>query len=239
MTEDRTADAVRYEDVVGLKSRISWGAIFAGSVVALAVYTILTLFFTALGLSLTDAGVRGGTIGWGALIAAAVCMIAALFCGGCVATQLTAGETRQEAVIHGLLVWAVVTFGTLWLVSVGVRAGYSAVLGAAYAIDQTAVQPGTSNWEDLARRAGATDQQIAQWKAQIQTAPSDARAAANDPANREAARNAATTAAWVAFAATLIGIGAAIWGAIVGSGPRFRFIPVAVRAERRDVVIQR
>src|SRR5581483_3265178 len=50
---DTVSPPVRYEDVAQLRSRISWGAIFAGMVVALACALILTLFFTGVGLSLT------------------------------------------------------------------------------------------------------------------------------------------------------------------------------------------
>ena len=49
---------IRIEDVAGLKSRVSWGAIIGGSLIALAAYVILGLFFAGVGLSLTEAGVR-------------------------------------------------------------------------------------------------------------------------------------------------------------------------------------
>jgi hypothetical protein len=234
--ENRTAD-VHFEDVVGLKSRISWGAVFAGSVVALAVYLVLTLFFAALGLSLSDAGVRANNIGWGALVAAVVSMAVSLLAGGCVTTQLTAGETRAEAVIHGVLTWAVVSFLSLMLVGYGMKAGYNALVGAAYAAGDAADRTGQS-WEDLARRAGVSQQQIDQWKAQAD--PERAKAAAQDPANQQAARTAAVNTAWITLAGTLLAMGAAIAGAIAGSGPRFRFIPVTVRAtDRPESVLTR
>ena len=156
MTDNRE---VRFEDVVGLKSRISWGAVIAGSVVALAVYLLLTLFFTGLGLSLSEAGVRQGVIGTGAIICGIVSIVVALFCGGYVTTQLTAGETKQEAVIHGVLTWATVTGLSLFLVAMGVRAGYNAALGAAYAANATddRFRP---NWEQAARDAGVPQADI-------------------------------------------------------------------------------
>src|SRR5688572_3816839 len=141
---------VQFEDVVGLKSRISWGAVLAGSVVAFAIYLVLTLLFTGVGLSLSEAGVRAGVIGTGAVIAGVVSIVLALFCGGCVTTQLTAGETRQEAVIHGVLTWATVTGLSLFMVGMGVKAGYNAALGAAYA-SNVADERFRPNWEQAAR----------------------------------------------------------------------------------------
>src|SRR4051794_32005955 len=49
-------------DLVGVKSRVSWSAIAAGAVIALACYIVLTLLFAAIGVSLTETNVRGNTI---------------------------------------------------------------------------------------------------------------------------------------------------------------------------------
>ena len=46
--------AVHAEDLVPVRSRISWGAIVAGSVLALALYFLLTLLGGAVGLSVSD-----------------------------------------------------------------------------------------------------------------------------------------------------------------------------------------
>jgi|SRR5579883_1352547 len=234
MTDNRE---VRFEDVVGLKSRISWGAVVAGSAVAFAVYLLLTLFFTGLGLSLSEAGVRQGVIGTGAVIAGILSIVVALFCGGCVTTQLTAGETRNEAVIHGVLTWATVTGLSLFMVGMGVRAGYSAALGAAYA-SNSADDRYRPNWEQAARDAGVPQDQIDRARQSIQ--PENVRRNLQDPQLQETARANAATAAWITLAGTLLAMGAAIGGAIFGSGPRFRLVtPVAVRAtaERSQMVV--
>lgn len=234
MTDSRE---VHFEDVVGLKSRISWGAVIAGSVIAFAVYLVLTLFFTGLGLSLSEAGVREGVIGTGAVIAGILSIVIALFCGGCVTTQLTAGETKNEAIIHGVLTWATVTGLSLFLVAMGIRAGYNAALGAAYAAN-TADARYHPNWEQAARDAGVPQDQIDRARQAAQ--PDNVRRNLQDPQLHEAARGNAMTAAWITLAGTLLAMGSAIGGAVFGSGPRFRFLaPVAVRtvAERSQVVI--
>jgi hypothetical protein len=234
MTDNRE---VRFEDVVGLKSRISWGAVIAGSVVAFAVYLVLTLFFTGVGLSLSEAGVRDGVIGTGAVIAGILSIVVALLCGGCVTTQLTTGETKQEAVIHGVLTWATVTGLSLFLVAMGVRAGYNAALGAAYAAN-TADDRFRPNWEQAARDAGVPQAEIDRARQAVQ--PDNIRRNLQDPQFQAAARENAMTAAWITLAGTLLAMGSAIAGALIGSGPRFRFMtPVAVRTtEHRQVVIE-
>ena len=214
-------------DLVGVKSRVSWPAIIAGSVIALAVYVVLTLLLGAIGISLTETNVRGNAIAVGILIAMILSMIIALFLGGWVSAQLTAGENLQEAVIYGLLTWAAVTAISLWMVGMGVRAGYFAVIGGSVvAQNNERIQP----WEDVARQAGVSDAQINAAKNSID--PARARAAANDPANQERAREAAIAASWTALVATMLSMAAAILGALVGRGTAFRIIPrVIVRTE--------
>src|SRR5436190_9189716 len=99
---DAVQPPVRYEDVAPLRSRISWGAIIAGGVTALACALVLTLFFAGVGLSLTAADVRSNALEIGSLVAAVVTVIVAMFVGGWVTTQLTAGETSREAILHGI-----------------------------------------------------------------------------------------------------------------------------------------
>ena len=57
-----TNAAVHPEDLVPVHSRLSWGAITAGSVIALAMYFLLTLLGGAIGFTLTDY-YRAETIG--------------------------------------------------------------------------------------------------------------------------------------------------------------------------------
>jgi len=226
---DTVSPPVRYEDVAQLRSRISWGAIFAGMVVALACALILTLFFTGVGLSLTATDVRSNALEIGSLVAAVVTVIVAMFVGGWVTTQLTAGETSREAVIHGILCWAAVTGASLCMAVSGVRAtGYFALMGGAM------VAQNATNWEDAARQAGVPQARIDQWRADLRN--TNVAAAANDPQNQEQARRAAIVTAWAALVGVLLSMGAAIGGAMAGCGPNFRLFPVATR-ERREIIV--
>ena len=224
------ADEVKYEDTIPLGSRISWAAILGGSVIALALYMVLTLLFAGIGLSLTDAGVRTGTVAIAAVIAAVITMVVSLFIGGWVTTQLTVGETRQEAVIHGVLTWAAVTGITLFLVANGVGAGYNALMGATFIASNQ-----TGSWEEAARAAGVPQERINQLRQS--TDPQAVQQQANTPENQERIRQGAMIATWATLAGTLLSIGSAVWGAMAGCGPRFRLFPVVVRSEGQRVIV--
>ncbi|HVK18580.1 MAG TPA: hypothetical protein VM533_16720 [Fimbriiglobus sp.] len=217
---------VRIEDVAGLKSRVSWGAIAGGSLLALATYLVLGLFFAGVGLSLTQAGVQAGTATWVAVVANVISMVVALFVGGWVTTQLTAGETRQEAWIHGVLTWGVVTAVAIFMVTQGLQGGYNALLGAAL-VGQNA---DSANWENAARQAGISQQTIEGWKQGLD--PERLRAEVQRPENVDAARRTAMIVSWSTLLGTLLSIGASVLGALAGMGPTFRLFPAAVVAER-------
>jgi hypothetical protein len=230
---DRT---VGIEDVAGVKSRVSWGAILGGAVVALSVYLLLTIFFAGVGLSLTELGVRSGTAATIAIIAGVLSVILAMFCGGCVTSVLTAGETRREAMLHGILTWAVVTAIAIGMVAMGLRGGYNALLGAAL-VAQNAEndQPGRVNWEQAARQAGIPQDRINEVKQGLNPQQ------VQNPENAEAARRGAMIAAWATLIGTLLSMGAAVLGALASVGPTFRLFPTggAVVVERQEVTINR
>src|SRR5829696_4008104 len=143
-----TEAPVRAEDVVPVRGRISWSAVLAGAALALAGYLLLTLLGAAVGLTVHDrVGDRG--LAAGAVVWAVVVTAASLFVGGFLASQLTTGENRAEGVVYGLTVWAVTFALLVGLLASGVRAGFTAVVGAATAADATG-----GTWEEGARRAG-------------------------------------------------------------------------------------
>jgi len=227
---DTVQQPVKYEDVAPLRSRISWGAIFAGMVTALACSLVLTLFFAGIGLSLTATDIRSNALEIGALVAAVVTVIVAMFVGGWVTTQLTAGETSREAIIHGVLCWAAVTGASLCMAVSGVRAtGYFALMGGAM-VTQNA---NAANWQEAARQAGIPQGRIDQWQADLRAG----NVPATDPQTQEQVRRTAIVTAWTALVGVLLSMGAAIGGAMAGCGPTFRLFPVATTRERREIII--
>lgn len=231
-TPDHRTDAVQLSDVAGVRSRVCWGALLGGAVIALAVALVFTFLFAAIGVSLRETDLRGETIGVGAIVAAIATLAGALFLGGWVTSQLTAGETRQEAVIYGVLTWALVTAGSMMMVGMGVRAGYFALMGGTM-VAQNAQTVQQRSWEDLAREAGMSQANIEAARANLD--PARARAL-NTPENRERAGQAAVAASWGALLALLISIGAAVGGSVVGSGPQFRLFPT-IPARRTEIIV--
>jgi len=223
------AASVGVEDVTGVRSRVSWQAILAGAIVSLAIYLVLTLLGTAIGLSVSDR-VDGRSIGVGAAIYAVIVTALSLFAGGMVASQMTAGENKREGALYGLFVWASVLAMLLFLLAGGVKAGYAAMVGAATvanAADDAATRHTTqADVEDALRRANYNQQEVDQFKDRVKNAPADAKSAAENPANQQAAREAATKAAWYSVAGAILSLAAAIGGGYVGAGPRFRLFAV-------------
>lgn len=222
-----TDSTVHTEDMIAVNSRISWGAIAAGAVLALSLYFLLTLLGAAVGFSISET-VDAQNIRSSAVIYAIVITAISLFAGGYVASLLTVGENKSESILYGLLVWAVVFAMMVTLMTAGVRAGFNAMMGIA-----TAGQVGTANttsrdWEAAARQAGVPQERINEWRAQAQNAPNAARQAANDPQNQQAALDAATRVSWYSFFGVWISMMAAALGGYVGAGPMLRVFAVPV-----------
>jgi hypothetical protein len=224
-------DTLRVEDLVPVRSRVSWGAIFAGAVLALAVYLVLTLLGGAIGLTVSD-NVRTDTLQTGAAIWAILATAVALFVGGWVTTQCTVGENKTEAVVHGIIMWGVVLAMLLWLMATGVRAGFNAMVGMANVGQAAARNTTAEDWETAARRAGVPQTTINEWRQKAADAPAEARRAAEDPAKQQAAAEAATQATWWTLLGTLLSMAAAVGGALVGTGPTFRILALGVPAPR-------
>lgn len=168
-----------------VRSRISWGAILAGTAVAIAVYTLLMALGVAVGMSVSeDANLR--SLGTGAGVWGFISLLVALFSGGWVTTQVTAGETRTEAILYGIVLWATTSVFLLWLTLSGARAGMNVVQGMS-----------GSN------QAVATADTI--------TVTPEERQQAIDRT-----REAGQQGAWWAFAGILLSMVAAIGGALVG-----------------------
>lgn len=228
---------VKMEDVAGVRSRISWQAILAGAIAAVATNLVLHLFFAAIGLTLTEAGVRDNAIGVGALVASLFSTIISLFVGGWVATQLTAGETEREAVLYGILTWATSVALSVMIVGMGVRAGYFALMGGAMVVQQSPEVQNAQSWEQAARNAGVSQERIDAAKASMD--PNRAREMANDPATQRRAHEALIGASWATLVGVLLSLGTAIGGALAGRGPALNLAAgprVHVEA-RRELII--
>jgi len=215
------SDTPQAEDLVSVGSRISWGAILAGSFLALAMHVLLTVLGAAVGLSMSD-NVENSTLRNTALIWAVIVVAASFFVGGLITSLFTVGENKVEACIYGVVMWAFVTGVLIMMATSGIRAGYNGLLGAANVAQGTS----RSDWETAAKEAGVSPEQLDNWRKQ---AVSDAANKAQNPQTREEVKKGAQTAAWYVFGGTWLSMVAAAFGAFVGAGPTFRVVRVNTR----------
>jgi hypothetical protein len=110
--------------------RLSWGAIFAGMLVATALHMVFALIGMAIGFSAWDPGDRVDTLGAGLGIWIVISGVISLFVGGLVTGRLAGVLTRGDGALHGVVLWAVASIFVAWLVV----SGLGTVLGGAFGI---------------------------------------------------------------------------------------------------------
>lgn len=111
--------------------RVSWGAIFAGALIAIALQMLLNLLGLGIGLATLEPGgdAPGGGLALGAILWWALSGFAALFVGGAVAGRLAGSPTHVDGALHGVTVWAVATAFAMYLVASSFGALVSGTLG--------------------------------------------------------------------------------------------------------------
>ena len=172
--------------------RISWGAIIAGALTALAVLTLLNMLFYGIGISTINTASEQNPLAGlpvGMLIATIISNLVALFVGGYVAGKLAGTPRTFPTIMHGILTWVLLTIFTFFLatsaigslvsgatsalssafsaassgISSAVGAAPNSVQGATSALDQI---PGLNVQQDvdnLLQQTGVQDpQQVAQ-----------------------------------------------------------------------------
>ena len=127
-------------------NRISWGAVFAGVVVALVTQLILNMIGVGVGAATLDPGTgenpAASTFSIGAAIWWTVSGIIAAFAGGFAAGRLAGKPKESTAGWHGLTAWALTTLLVFYLLTttVGALIGgvFSTVSGAVGGLGRTA-----------------------------------------------------------------------------------------------------
>ena len=231
-------------DLLAVKSRVSWGAIAAGAMVALTIYIVLTLLGVALGV---EAAVRGTdqSLGAGTAIYSIVVLLLAMFFGGWATSRLAVGESKTEAVLYGLILWGVLFLGMVWLLSAGLRTGFGAMVGTASGV--YAGDDGRIDVDRVARdlkRAGVDEATVDKYRGSTSGSATTRAAAAdvgremgNDPEVRRAASRAAQgarQATWWTLRVSSTSVGTVIVGSLVGSGELLQPVPIlGVRRARQ------
>ncbi|KQM63145.1 MULTISPECIES: hypothetical protein [unclassified Sphingomonas] len=113
-------------------TRLSWGSVFAGVVIAVAVQLVLGILGAGIGLTMVDPveGTTPGAAGFGigAGIYWLVTTIVALGAGGYAAARVAGVHERFDALVHGLVVWGVTLILTLYLLTSAV----GGIIGGAF-----------------------------------------------------------------------------------------------------------
>jgi len=224
---DHEATLVSASRTPGLLDRVSWGAIFAGTVIALGLLILLGMLGTAIGFRAVDpqqAAAFDG-VGIGAGIWWIVTSVLALGIGGYVAGRLSGIPDKNSATAHGASVWGVVTILMLWLaastVGTAVNTATSAVSGAASAVASVANTGTTVVNTDVTPsdvRSEAQDAANAIENQVSQIDPQQLRQQAG--ATTESALDALSSAAWYAFFASLLSLAAAVIASGMGAPHR-------------------
>lgn len=129
------------------RRKVSWGAIIAGAIVAVS--TVISLGFLGAGIGLwaVEPGGDPDSISGMATTGAVYLVIAqlvALFVGGYLASRMSAAWDKQNAIMHGVVVWALATIASIWLAASAVSSIFytsvSLVKGAASAVSTAATE---------------------------------------------------------------------------------------------------
>ncbi|RZI99436.1 MAG: hypothetical protein EON90_11510 [Brevundimonas sp.] len=218
MNDAYISDPIRHP----LHTLISWPAVIAGGIVAVAVGAMLNLLGVALGASAFNPYDFGGGDASGFTAAAGMWMAfanaIALFIGGAVATRAAKYADHHKGALHGLAVWALAFLLAITIASAAGAGGAAALLGG-----EAADSDGRSVVTDIAPASRVIEGELV---APVVVQPSAPAVA------EEVADTTAMLALW-GFLTMLIGAIAAIFGGLYG-GRNHRWIDKAVDGRRDD-----
>jgi len=132
-----------------LGGRASWGAIFAGTVVGLAIFALLSLLGAGIGFSAieVDANDPLGAVPSATPIWMFLSQLVALGAGGFVAGRLAGVLHSMGAILHGATVWGLSTLLAAWL-AVSASMGLFNMAGSAISLAGSAVSSTASATAD-------------------------------------------------------------------------------------------
>lgn len=184
------ADDLRYGKS---PARISWGAIFAGVVLAIAIQLVLGILGTGIGLTLVDPveGTTPGAAGFGigAGIYWLITTVIALGAGGYAAARVAGVHDRFDGLVHGLVVWGVTLILTLYLLTSavgGIIGGAFRTVGSVASAAGTGIGAAAPKVADVANLDVGDVRQEA--SAYLSDAPSDPAQMTPEQAQKEIAK---------------------------------------------------
>ncbi|HJS87715.1 MAG TPA: hypothetical protein VJ779_19855 [Acetobacteraceae bacterium] len=158
------AAAPRVEETRHVHRRVSWQALFAGVILAIAVQILLTTLGVGVGLGLVSPNAGdtpdASSIGIGAGVWWFVSNLIALAIGGYVAARLAGVTVRFDGVLHGLVTWSIATLFAFWLLTTAL----GGLLGGAFSAVGTTLAAAGSGLKaaapQVARVAGVTPESL-------------------------------------------------------------------------------
>ncbi len=190
-TSQTTIDPVVREEIWQRHSRlsqISWGAIFAGIIAAIAINWLLNLFGLTIGVTIADVANYdsvGSGLGWATIIWMTLSMLAAYYIGACIAARLSGRPDETSGMLHGVTVWGLGTIATLVMVSMGVSnvvySGYQVLSGGTQAVATatTSVIRGTADMSNTAVKQLQNSMLVSNLSAQLKQRATQAVADSN------------------------------------------------------------
>lgn len=195
MSTQYDAATARHEPTVTvpLRSRLSWPAISAGVVIAIAIQLVLALLGAGIGLSLVDP-MQGttpsvGGFGIGAGFYWIVSTVIALAAGSYAAARVADVHDQFDGVMHRLTIWGVTLILTLYLVTTAV----GGIIGGAFrtvgSVASVAGQSVGATAPTISKAAGFDAEQLQnQASAYLERAPADPAAMTPQEAQKEIAK---------------------------------------------------
>lgn len=189
--------------------RVHWGAIISGLVVAISSQLLLSSLGAALGFSnisgseapRTDSGGVAQAVGIWSIISVFI----SLFIGGWVTARAAGSLNRNTALLNGVILWATTLTISSWLLASGVSGAFGVVAANAGNIANQVQQNGGTLPGVGADIPGASPN--------ISASPVPTLSAEQ---TRNLAENGAK-ASWGYIFASLLGLAAAVMGAVVGA----------------------
>lgn len=203
--------------------RLSWGAIFAGFVVATALQMVLTTLGAAIGLTAYDPGQgdSASALGIGAAVWFAATALISMFIGGQTTGRLAGILTRGDGMLHGVIMWALSLLFAIYLASTGVGRLLGGVTDIFARTASSVVGGAVGSAGELGAAAAQGDVNVditQQQQNQAQSAAQDVQQQVSQVGQQAGevagdAANVASKAAWTALLVMGLSVAAAAFGA--------------------------
>lgn len=205
--------------------RGSWGAIFAGVFVTIAVQLMFTLLGAGVGIARINSSAEHSTqaLLTGSGIWLLVTGLVSLWIGACVAGRLCGGPRRADGLLHGIVTWSVSTAVMIGLLATTLGAavgGTASFLSSVISNGAANGNQGINSVEQAVRGAAPETQSVLPPTGRTEQEGTPAQMGQASRNLQEAGNQAAHGIEWGSFwgfAALLLGLLSAAWGGWSGT----------------------